>query len=197
MACERWKRPPRTTSSRSTTNNNIYIYIYNMYIYIICIYDPVLRPRAPPPEWVGSTQEKGKKQYVSLCRSLTTRITCIHTDTQTMHTHIHTYIQIHTYTHTCMYIQTRPPPTHRGGAGGRPLVTDQPPCTYRPLCTHTLWWGGGGARRAGSYMQHVILVILLYVPLQGCEVAYSERLALLRSEIMSPASWRASSVSRY
>ena len=60
----------------------------------------------------------------------------------TIDTHIHTYIQIHTYTHTCMYIQTRPP-NPQGGAGGRPLVTDQPPCTYRPLCTQTLWGGGG------------------------------------------------------
>ena len=85
-----------------------------IYIYI---YDPSIRFRGPPPEWVGSTQEKGKKQYVSLCGSLTTRITCIHTYTQTIHTHIHTYRLIHTYTHTCMYIQTRPPPTHRGRGG--------------------------------------------------------------------------------
>ena len=125
---------------------------FKSYIILREKYDPVLRPRGPPPEWVGSTQAKGKKQYVSLCRSLTTRITCIHTYTQTIHTpHILTYKYIHTPIHACTYRHA--PPTHRGGAGGRPLVTEQPPCTYRPLCTHTLWWGGGGASRAGSYME--------------------------------------------
>ena len=71
----------------------------------------------PPPEWVGSTQEKGKKQYVSLCGSLTTRITCIHTYTQTIHTHIHTYRLIHTYIHPYMHVHTDTPPHPQGGAG--------------------------------------------------------------------------------
>ena len=106
----------------------------------------------PPPEWVGSTQEKGKKQYVSLCGSLTTRITCIHTYTQTIHTH--TYLQTNTYIHTsihaCIY-RHAPPPT----GGGRGILyihtyiltykyihTPIHACTYRHAPpTHR---GGGG-----------------------------------------------------
>ena len=150
-------QPPQGAGDEYHVGGGVVARLYRLYIYMI----PVSGFVAPPPEWVGSTQEKGKKQYVSLCGSLTTRITCIHTYTQTIHTHIHTYRLIHTYTHTCMYIQTRPPPPTGGGgayyrythtylhtntyihppcmyiqtlppnpqgeAGGRPLVTDQPP----------------------------------------------------------------------
>ena len=123
--------------------------------------DPVLRPRGPPPpKRVGSTQEKGKKQYVSLCRSLTTRITCIHIYTQTIHTHIHTYRLIHTYTHTCMHIQTRPPNPQGGGGGKTTCNRPAPLCTYRPLCTHTLWWGGVGP--AGLDHIYIYAVYFLY-----------------------------------
>ena len=107
----------------------------------------------PPPRMGWVHPGEGKKQYVSLCRSLTTRITCIHTYTQTIHTHIHTYRQIHTYTHTCMYIQTRPPPPHPQGGRGilyihTYILTDKyihtpiHACTYRHAPpTHR----GGGA----------------------------------------------------
>ena len=135
-----------------------------------------------PPRmgWVHPGERK--KQYISLCRSLKTRITCIHTYTQTIHTHIHTYRQIHTYTHTCMYIQTRPPPTHRGGGAYthtylqtntyiHPYMhvhTDTPPppptggggayYTYTHTYLHTntyihhTLWWGGGACRPGPYI---------------------------------------------
>ena len=69
----------------------------------------------PPPEWVGSTQEKGKKQYVSLCGSLTTRITCIHTHTD--YTYTHTYLQTNTYIHPYMHVHTDTPPQPTGGGG--------------------------------------------------------------------------------
>ena len=47
--------------------------------------------------------------------SLTTRITCIHTYTQTIHTHI-TYLQTNTYIHPYIHVHTDtpPPPTGRG-----------------------------------------------------------------------------------
>ena len=149
---------------------NIYLYIYNRYRsyrYIkyshahsppLCnIYDPGIRFRAPP-EWVGSTQEKGKKQYVSLCGSLTTRITCIHTYTQTIHTHIHTYRLIHTYTHTCMYIQTRPSNPQGGGGGKTTCNRPAPPVHIDPCAPRPFGGGvGWGLQTWTIYAQSVIL----------------------------------------
>ena len=88
----------------------------------------------PPAEWVGSTQEKGKKQYVSLCGSLTTRITCIHnTYTQTIHTH--TYLQTNTYIHPYMHVHTRHAPPHPQGGAGHTIDTHIH--TYIQIHTYT------------------------------------------------------------
>ena len=142
-----------------------------------------------PPEWVGSTQEKRKKQYVSLCRAsqhalhvyihthrlyihiyiiLTDKYihTPIHACTYRhappthrggrgilyIHTYILTYKYIHAPIHACTYRHA--PPTHRGGgAGGRPLVTDQPPLYIQtPVHPYPLVGGGCGACRPGPYI---------------------------------------------
>ena len=162
-----YRRSMSFESQRRFNLRNIIIYIRLYIIYrrrsraygvfrlnISCIYMiPVSGFVAPPPEWVGSTQEKGKKQYVSLCGSLTTRITCIHTYTQTIHTHIHTYRLIHTYTHTCMYIQTRPP--HPQGGAGHTIDTHIHTYIQIHTYTHTCMYiqtrppnpqGGGGGK---------------------------------------------------
>ena len=129
------------------------------------IYDPGIRFRGPPPpEWVGSTQEKGKKQYVSLCGPYMH----VHTDTpphpqggagHTIDTHIHTYIQIHTYTHTCMYIQTRPP-NPEGGRGKTTCNRPAPPVHIAPRP-----FGGGGV---GWGLQTWTIYICIYQLFDAC-----------------------------
>ena len=141
------------------------------------IYDPGFRfrgPPPPPPNGLGPPRRRERSSRLVCVEDLTTRITCIHTYTQTIHTHIHTYRQLHTYTNTCMYIQTRP--THPQGGAGHTIHTHihtyntntyihpihactyrhAPPThrggrgkttcppTYKNLCTQTLWGGVGG-----------------------------------------------------
>ena len=112
----------------------------HIYIYMI----PVSGFVPPPPEWVGSTQEKGKKQYVCLCGSLTTRITCIHTYTQTIHTHIHTYRLIHTYIHPYMHVHTDTPPQPTGGGGGKTTCNRPAPPVHIDPCAPRAFGGGVG-----------------------------------------------------
>ena len=106
------------------------------------IYDPGFRFRGPPPPRMGWVHPgEGKKQYVSLCRSLTTRITCIHTYIHTDYTYTHTYLQTNTYIHPYMHVHTDTPPHPQGGAGHTIHTHIH---TYIQIHTYTIPFGGGG-----------------------------------------------------
>ena len=102
----------------------------------------------PPPNGLGPPRR----------RERSSRLVCVEASQHALHVYIHTHrLYIHTYILTDKYIHTpihactyrHAPPTHRGGAGGRPLV----PPTYKNLCTQTLWGGvGGGACSPGPYI---------------------------------------------
>ena len=150
---------------------------------------------APPPEWVGSTQEKGRSSM----------LVCVEASQHALHVYIHTHrLYIHTYILTDKYIHTpihactcrHAPPHPQGGRGilyiHTYILTDKyihtpihartyrhppPPTggaghtihthihTYIQIHTYTIPFGGGG----WGLQTWTIYYIYIYVPVSLSE----------------------------
>ena len=144
-----------------------------MYTYI-CIYDPGVRFRGPPPPPNGLGPPRR--------RDRSSRLVCVEASQHALHVYIHTdytythtYLQTNTYIHQYMHVHTDTPHPPTGGRGilyihtyiltYKYIHTSIHACTYRHappthrggaggrplvpptyknLCTQTLWGGVGG-----------------------------------------------------
>ena len=94
--------------------------------------------------------------YTNTCMYIQTRPTPPHRGAGTYYRYTHTYLHTNTYIHPYMHVHTdTPPPTHRGGAGGK---TTCPPLHTKNLCTPDPLggggWGGGGPAALGPIYIH-------------------------------------------
>ena len=149
----------------------IYIYIY--VLLYTCMYDPGFRFRAPPPEWVGSTQEKGRSSM----------LVCVEASQHALHVYIHTHrLYAHTYILTDKYIHTpihactyrHAPPHPQGGRGilyiHTYILTDKyihtpiHACTYRHAPPHPQ---GGAGHTIHTHIHTYIQIHTYTIPFGG------------------------------